>query len=68
MKITGLFTTFLGLGGLAEAFPNTDQIIISLVLIGVGATLMYLGVSNEKENTDSCSTNGNVLDRLQFLP
>lgn len=69
MEKIGFAIVLVGLGGAAEAYPNVNHITISLALIGIGAVLMYLGVSrNEKKNIDNRGNSSNVLDRLRFLP
>ena len=67
MEKAGFALSLIGLGGLAEAYPNINKIIISLAIVGVGAMLMYLGVTNEKKNNERRASDRNVLDRLYFL-
>jgi len=58
-SIIGFVMALIGVAGLAEGQ------LISLLLLGIGAILMWRGY--EKED-DKCSTlNSNVLDRLYFL-
>ena len=66
MDKTGFVMVLLGLGGMAEAFPNSRQIAISAVLIIVGTVIFYKGNCNEK-NTDKRTSDSNVFDRLHFL-
>ena len=68
MNKAGFVMVLLGLGGLAEAYPNVKQIVLSAILIIVGAGLFYKGnCKNEKDNGSNRTDSGNVLDRLFFL-
>ena len=60
----GFCMALIGVGGLAEAYGNTKQLWISLLLIGAGAVLMRM--RNEKD-IDRRTDRGNILDRLYFL-
>lgn len=65
MSKVGFCMALIGVGGLAEAYGNTKQLWISLLLIGAGAVLMRM--ENEKD-IDRRTDRGNILDRLRFLP
>ena len=65
MSKVGFCMALIGVGGLAEAYGNTKQLWISLLLIGAGAVLMRM--ENEKD-IDRRTDRGNILDRLFFLP
>ena len=67
MDKTGFVMVLLGLGGMAEAYPNPKQIAISAVLIIVGAAIFYKGSCKREKNTDKRTSDSNVFDRLHFL-
>lgn len=66
MNKVGFVMFLIGCGGLAESYGNTRQMVISIVLAGIGITAMRL--CDEKVHSDMRTDNGNVLDRLRFLP
>lgn len=61
----GFALALIGVGGIAEAYGNTKQIIISLTLIGLGALLMRF---DDEKDSDRSIGNVNILDRLHYLP
>lgn len=65
MSKVGFCMALIGVGGLAEAYGNTKELWISLLLIGAGAVLMRM--RNEKD-IDNRTGSDNILDRLHFLP
>lgn len=65
MEKVGFAMTLIGLGGLAEGYGDVQQIVISIVLIAIGAGLMRKFY--EKDGTTHAD-NSNVLGRLRFLP
>lgn len=62
----GFAMCLIGAGGMAEAYGNAKQMIISIALISVGALMMRLG--DEKVHIDRRDYSSNILDRLRFLP
>ena len=65
MAKIGFVMALIGVGGLAEAYGNGKQMLISILLIGIGALLMRTG---NEEDSNRHIDRGNILDRLFFLP
>ena len=63
----GFVMALLGLGGLAEAYGNGRQISIALILIIVGALLVWIGDMANDIEISKRTDNSNCLDRLYFL-
>lgn len=67
MKNIGIALFLIGCGGLAEAYGNPRQTIISSIMALLGILLLINEVTHEEVHNNRRDYSGNILDRLHFL-